>query len=322
MALLDLAVYGGQAYEVFTEITKQQSNLFNEATAGAIQLVAGASPGDYAASAHYGKLPGGSVKRRNAYGVGTITKKNMFMRENVSVKIGAGTYEISMDKGQMAWIQQNPEVAGAALGQQMAKDNVLDMLNVGLGATYAALSGTPAVIYDATATAEKTASFKNLNRGTAKFGDQADSIVAWVVHSSVMSGLYDNALTNAAHLFNYGSINVVRDPFGRLIVVTDSPSLVLVGATTKYHALGLTEGALVLVDNNDYHANEQSVNGSENILTSFQAEWSFNASVKGYAWDRTSGGKSPTDAALLTSTNWDKYADSHKDLAGVIVELE
>ena len=38
------------------------------------------------------------------------------------------------------------------------------------------------------------------------------------------------------------------------------------------------------------------------------------------AWDKANGSHSPTDAALFTSTNWDKYSTSIKDLAGVILK--
>ena len=38
--------------------------------------------------------------------------------------------------------------------------------------------------------------------------------------------MYDNALTNAERLFTYDNVSVMRDPFGRLFVVTDSPALV------------------------------------------------------------------------------------------------
>ena len=41
--------------------------------------------------------------------------------------------------------------------------------------------------------------------------------------------------------------------------------------------------------------------------------------MKGYTWDKANGGKSPNDAALALSTNWDRTATSHKDTAGVKV---
>ena len=199
-----------------------------------------------------------------------------------------------------------------------------DMLNVGLGASYAALSAQTAVVYNATlnTSPEDTLSFGNLNNGQAKFGDQASTISAWVMHSKPMFDLYGKNLSNAERLFNYGNINVMRDPFGKLLVMTDSQNLVITGTPNNYAVLGLVPGAVIIDQNNDYTANEEAKNGDENIIRTFQAEWSYNVGVRGFAWDKTNGGKSPNDAALLTSTNWDKYATSHKDLAGVVVKTK
>lgn len=321
MALSDLAVYSEYAYSSMTEVLRQKIDLFNTATGGAIQLRAAAHQGDYSDVAFFAKISG-LVRRRNAYGSGNVSEKNMTHLVDTMVKVAAGTPPVRLDPGQFKWIQQNPEVAGAALGQQLAVDTMADMLNVGLGASYAALSAQTAVVYDATGNTlpENTLSFGNLNNGQAKFGDQASTISAWVMHSKPMFDLYGKNLTNSASLFTYGNINVMRDPFGKLLVMTDSQNLVIAGTPNNYAVLGLVPGAVIIDQNNDYTANEEAKNGDENIIRTFQAEWSYNVGVKGFAWDKANGGKSPNDAALLTSTNWDKYATSHKDLAGVVVK--
>lgn len=323
MALSDLAVYSEYAYASMTEVMRQRIDLFNAATGGAITLRSAAHQGDFSDVAFFAKISG-LVRRRNSYGSGSVAEKKLAHLVDTMVKVAAGTPPVRLDPGQFKWIQQNPEVAGAALGQQLAVDTMADMLNVGLGASYAALSAQSAVVYDATGNTspEDTLSFSNLNNGQAKFGDQASTISAWVMHSKPMFDLYGKNLTNAAQLFTYGNINVIRDPFGKLLVMTDSPNLVITGTPNNYAVLGLVPGAVIIDQNNDYTANEEAKNGDENIIRTFQAEWSYNVGVRGFAWDKTNGGKSPNDAALLTATNWDKYATSHKDLAGVVVKVK
>lgn len=323
MALSDLAVYSEYAYASMTEVLRQRIDLFNAATGGAITLRSAAHQGDFSDVAFFAKISG-LVRRRNSYGSGSVAEKKLAHLVDTMVKVAAGTPPVRLDPGQFKWIQQNPEVAGAALGQQLAVDTMADMLNVGLGASYAALSAQSAVVYDATGNTspEDTLSFSNLNNGQAKFGDQASTISAWVMHSKPMFDLYGKNLTNAAQLFNYGNINVIRDPFGKLLVMTDSPNLVINGTPNNYAVLGLVPGAVIIDQNNDYTANEEAKNGDENIIRTFQAEWSYNVGVRGFAWDKTNGGKSPNDAALLTATNWDKYATSHKDLAGVVIKVK
>lgn len=321
MALSDLAVYSEYAYSAFSETLRQQVDLFNAATGGAIMLQSAAHQGDFSDVAFFAKVTGGLVRRRNAYGSGTVAEKVLKHLVDTSVKVAAGTPPVRLDPGQFRWIQQNPEVAGAAMGQQLAVDTMADMLNVGLGSVYSALSQVSAVVYDATGNTapDDGPTWNNLNNGQAKFGDQSSQIAAWIMHSTPMHKLYGSNLTNGERLFTYGTVNVVRDPFGKLLVMTDSPNLFAAGTPNVYRILGLVPGAVMIGQNNDFDANEETKNGDENIIRTYQAEWSYNVGVKGFAWDKANGGKSPTDAALFTSTNWDKYATSHKDLAGVVV---
>ena len=273
MALSDLAVYSEYAYASMTEVLRQRIDLFNAATGGAITLRSAAHQGDFSDVAFFAKISG-LVRRRNSYGSGSVAEKKLAHLVDTMVKVAAGTPPVRLDPGQFKWIQQNPEVAGAALGQQLAVDTMADMLNVGLGASYAALSAQTAVVYDATGNTlpEDTLSFGNLNNGQAKFGDQASTISAWVMHSKPMFDLYGKNLSNAERLFNYGNINVMRDPFGKLLVMTDSQNLVITGTPNNYAVLGLVPGAVIIDQNNDYTANEEAKNGDENIIRTYQAE--------------------------------------------------
>lgn len=323
MALSDLAVYSEYAYSAFSETLRQQIDLFNGATGGAVTLQGAAHQGDFSDVAFFAKVTGGLVRRRNAYGAGAVAEKVLKHLVDTSVKVAAGTPPVRLDPGQFRWIQQNPEVAGAAMGQQLAVDTMADMLNVGLGSVYSALVQVPAIVYDATANtdaADKKPTWANLNNGQAKFGDASAQIGVWIMHSAPMHTLYANNLNNSERLFTYGTVNVIRDPFGKLLVMTDSPNLFTSGTPNKYHILGLVPGAVLIGQNNDFDANEETKNGDENIIRTYQAEWSYNVGIRGFAWDKANGGKSPTDAALFTSTNWDRYATSEKDLAGVVVE--
>jgi len=318
MALSDLAVFSEYAYEGMTEVLAQQLNFFNEASRGTIQLSTQMHQGDYSDKAFWGNM-GGIVRRRNAYGSGTITQKRLAHLVDTMVKVAAGTHEIELTPGQFRWIQRSPEEAGAAMGQQLAKDTLADMLNTGVMATVAAIGAETDVVYDGTAA---TMTSRALNNGVGKFGDRKNDILAWIMHSKPSTDFYDNALQNAERLFVYGTVNVVTDAFGRVFIVTDSPSLLTTGTPDTYHNLGLTAGAIVIDQNSDYDDNYDTKNGSENIVRTYQAEWSYNLGIKGFTWDKANGGKSPTDAALGTATNWDKLATSHKDLAGVLVNTQ
>lgn len=313
MAAFDLQVFNQQAKTVMTETIDQDVAKFNEASVGSIVLINKPFEGDFSLESAF-KAISGLVRRRNAYGDGAQSAKRLQQMLEVAVKVGAGTPPIEFEPQQYHWILQNPELAAIKIGEQLAKARLADMLNAGLTAGVAAVSGNTAMVTTETGAAD----FKMLNKAAAKMGDRSGALRSWVMHSSVLHGLYANALTNTENLFKYDGVNIVRDPFGRVFVVTDSTALYnSVGAT--YNSLGLVEDAIVVNDNNDFFANMETKNGGENIKASYQAEWTFGAAVRGYAWDMTSGGKSPTDTAIGTPTNWDKTASSNKDTAGVLL---
>jgi hypothetical protein len=318
MSLSDLQVFSDFVYSTSTEMLDQQINLFNQATAGGITLRTASNLGDFSESAHWKKISG-LVRRRNAYGSGAVTAKTMEHLLETSVKVAAGTPPVEIDPGMLRWIQKSPEEAGVIIGQQMAGDTMADMLNTALLVYVNAIGQVAAVIHDGTAA---TANLSALNRGAAKFGDRSQDINTWVMHSTNLHDIYGESLANSARLFQFGDVRVIEDGFGRPLVQTDSPSLITSGSPDTYHICGLTQGAVMVEQNGDFDANIETSNGDENILRTYQAEWSYNVGLKGFAWDKANGGKSPNDTALGTATNWDRYATSDKDLAGVLVNTQ
>ena len=320
MALSDLAVFSEYAYSTMTEMQDQQVQLFNTATRGGLVLQSGNHQGDYSDEAMWAKISG-LVRRRNAYGSGAVAEKVLEHLTETSVKVAAGTPPVRIDPGMMKWIQRSPEEAGVVVGKQMAEDSIADMLNTAVLVYAAAIGQVANVVYDHSSTG--TMSLIALNKGAAKFGDRAGAIVAWVMHSKSAFDIYGEALTNATRLFVFGNVRVIEDGFGRPLVVTDSPNLINTTPTPDvYMALGLTPGAVLVSQNGDFTDNVETKNGDENIIRTYQAEWSYNVGIQGFAWDKTNGGKSPANAALGTATNWDRYATSDKDLAGVLVKAQ
>jgi hypothetical protein len=317
MALSDLSVFSEYVYSTLTEVVAQQVELFNAASNGAIILRSGAHEGDYSDIALWAKISG-LVRRRNAYGSGAVAAKELEHLLDTMVKIAAGTPPVNMPPSMFTWIQRNEEEGGVVVGQQLAGDMLADMLNTAIMAYVAALTGEADVTHDYSATG--TVDLAVLNTGASKFGDRATEIRAWMLHSKVMFDIFGSALANTEALFNFGTVAVRQDGFGRPFIVTDSPSLV--NATPDpdvYRTLGLVPAAIVVEANNDFDDNLETSNGDENIQRTYQAEWTYNLGIKGYSWDKATGGKSPNDAALATANNWDRYATSHKDTAGVLV---
>ena len=107
---------------------------------------------------------------------------------------------------------------------------------------------------------------------------------------------------------------------GKAVIITDAPALLQAHSPHNYEkVLGLTSGAATVFDGSDMIANVETTNGKTRIETTMQVDYSFGLGLKGYTWDESNGGKSPTDAELATGSNWDKTATDIKNTAGVIL---
>lgn len=324
MGLTNLQVFNQYAYTTFIEKINYNIALFNAATRGGLILRSQNNQGDYTEEAIYQRISG-LVRRRDAYGSGAVSAVDLNQTLSRSVKVAAGTPPVNIDPHWWDWINRAPSEPGVIIGSQLAEETLADMVTVAIKATVAAITnadsvlGAGTLIYDGTA---GNGSLNTLNSTAAKFGDRANQILCWLMHSKVLFDIFGAALTNANQLFTFGTVQVVQDGFGRPFVVTDQTDLTYTSSGTKYQTIGLSAGAVVIDRNNDYLENMETKNGFENLVRTWQAQWSYNLSLKGYAWDKNNGGASPTTAAIATGTNWDKYAASIKDTSGVIANTQ
>ena len=292
-----------------TETVAQQVDKFNGASNNTLVLTTGSNQGDFSSEAYYAELAG-LVKRRDQYDESAVAAIDMAQLVANTVKIGAGTPPVNIDPHWWTWMNKNPVEAGTVLGIQLAKASVQDMLSVAASSLSAAIQNVGATV---TNTTGAVASLVGLDATAGLFGDAQQNISAWIMHSGVFNQLSQAGLTNTERLFTYGTVNIMQDATGRPFIVSDIPAL----KTTTYQTLGLVPGAATVEQNGDYFANIETTNGYENIKRTQQAEWSYNLSMKGYKWDETNGGASPSDAALATGTNWDQVATDIKNTAGV-----
>jgi hypothetical protein len=320
MAMSNMVVFNDFLQQTITETIAQQVDLFNAASRNTVVLRTKRNTGDFALRSQFSEISG-LIRRRDVYASGAVNAVALAMLQEASVKVAAGTVPVAFNPSQFTWIQESPEVAGVVIGEQVAKGQFGDMLNTAIKALRAGIVNVGATV-NYTVAASGTLTLNALNQGAAKFGDAAEMIRAWVMHSKPLHDLYDAALSNSAQLFTFGTVQVREDAFGRVFVVTDSPSLygaVSSPDVTDYYSLGLVENAAVIEDNGDFFSNLDTTNGDENITRTWQGEWTYNLGLKGYTWDTSVGGKSPTDAEIGTGSNWDKTATSLKNTAGVAV---
>lgn len=315
MPTSDMVVFNEQTQLVATEVVAQHLTAFNQASAGGLLLGSQSTLGDYVEEASY-KAISALVARRDAYGTGRLTTKALQQLKDIAVKVDQSIGPVEWTVEQFARLLKNEEEAGLIIGEQAAEAMIQDYLNTAAASLVAAIGNQAALVNDYSATG--TAKLVELNTAAGKFGDRQMALVAWLMHSKVFTDLTNEAITNTSQLYNVGNIRVMQDGLGRRYVVTDAPALLVSGAPDNYNTVGLVPGA-AMVETQPLLTMTQPKADQENMGTIWKGESSFTIGLKGYAWDTTNGGKSPTDAELGTGSNWDVIASDTKDTAGVML---
>lgn len=320
MALSNMVVFNEYLRRTTIETLAQEIDKFNGASAGAIRLTAQGIDGDFLQESFWASLH--SAQRRvNRYSANnTQAGTPVAQKQYDAVKVAGGFGPIPWEPAQLSWIQTSPEEALEVISRNLAEAVMADQLNTAIAALVAAISNQPTATNDVSATAG--IDYIAINGAHAKFGDASSRLVAQVMTGATYHSLIAKNLANGEQLFQAGGVRIV-DILGKAVIVTDSPALyseavVSPEAPAKQRVLSLADGAAIVMDGSDLITNINTTNGKERIETSFQADYAFGLALKGYSWDTTNGGKSPSDEDLATGSNWDLVANTIKASAGVI----
>ena len=313
MALSDRVVFNEYVIPLTMELVAQQVQKFNALSAGAITLNADGFTGDFMRESFFQTLEAAQRRVDRYAAQAPVAATDLTELQHSMVKVAGGFGPIRYEPSQMTWLQ-NPTQAGiTAASEAFAAILLKDQLNTAIKAAVAAISNQADATNDVSGGTALT--YPVINGAHAKFGDSSANIVADVMHGAAYHKLIGDNLGNTARLFEFGSVLIV-DILGKAVVVTDAPDLI--NAALTYSVLGLAAGGVMVNGASDVISNIDTTNGQTRIETTMQVDYSFGLGLKGYTWDETNGGKSPTDAEIGTGTNWDKVADSIKNTAGVI----
>jgi hypothetical protein len=315
MSLSQMQVFNQYILPATIETLAQMVDKFNGASNGAIRLTTEGFDGDFLQESFFAAIH--SAQRRvNRYGTnGAATATDLTQLKHSSVKIAGGFGPIRFEPSQLTWLNKPTAEGIEVASRNFAEALMADQLNTAVAALVAAIANQSAATNDVSATAG--VDYIAMNAAHALFGDASGQLVAQVMSGQVFHRMIGQNLANGAKLFDSKSVNVI-DILGRAIIVTDAPALYAAGTPNKQKVLSLVDGAATVFDGSDLISNIQTTNGKERIETTMQVDYTFGLSLKGYTWDEANGGKSPTDAALATGSNWDKVASSIKATAGVI----
>jgi hypothetical protein len=320
----DMNVRNPFLHTALTERLTQFSDAFNSASGGAITLGSQSTIGE-ARHETFFKNISSLVTRRDTTSTSDATAQKLVNGEIVHVKLDRKIGPVDNTIDSFRKIGMGTDEMQIVVGEQAAVAMGLDMLNEGLGAVRAALvtAQSGAAMHAPTTTATTAA----LVSALYKAGDRADRIVCWVMHSFVYSQLVQQQIAaNIDGVSNFNVATATPVTLNRPVIVTDSSALIAVDGVASgndhYFSLGLTAGALELVNTEEENVLLDIVTGKENLIARVQGEFAYNMGVKGFAYDLTNGGVNPNTAALRTGTNWDIVVSSLKDGPGVVLRTQ
>jgi hypothetical protein len=318
MALSNMKVFNAQVQTATIETLAQMVDKFNAASAGAIVLTTQGFEGDYRFENFFASLHG-AQRRVDRYATNSAASTTALAQlQEIGVKVAGGFGPIIWEPGQLSWVQMNPAAAVEAISRNLAEAMMKDMLNASIASAVAAIENVGSTVVN-DVNSRRAATYADINAAHAKFGDMSQLIVADVMDGQAYHDLIGQNLANSAELFTAQTVRIV-EILGRRIVVTDAPALRETPSTAANDrkVLSLVTGGITVYDAGDLITNIETNNGKLRIETTMQADYTFGIALKGYQWDTTTGGKSPTDAELATGGNWDKIATSVKHTAGVL----
>lgn len=318
--LSHMTVFNQYVMPATIETLAQMIDKFNTASAGAIRLTTDGFTGDFLQNSFFAAIH--SAQRRvDRYASNTTASAtDLSQIKQSGVKVAGGFGPIRFEPSQLTWLQKPTQEGIEVASRNFAEALMADQLNTAIMALVAAIENESDVVNDVSDDSPAAAiSYSAINGAHAKFGDSSGLIVANVMTGAVFHRLVGSNISNANNLYQSRNVNVV-DLLGKVIVITDAPALYesVSGGNDLEKVLGLVDGAAIVYDGGDVISNVETTNGAQRIETTMQVDYTFGLALKGYTWDETSGGKSPTDAELATGANWDQVATSLKHTAGVL----
>lgn len=320
-----------------TTLTEQlwyNVNLFNQYSNGAIVLSSERAPimqGGISQQSYF-QLPDNMIQRRNPVGKEPLELINLANKMQNTIRIAWTTKMVNLSRNVWDWIGRDSSIAGVIFGRALAQQMITNYLLRAFSILKATVGANDSTVIDVSG--EKDAkingiSYQNLLYTADAFGDSQSAIRAWIMPTMARTDLLASNMDNPTQLFKIDSVTIATDVEGRTIITSDDPNLREFddAGNIKYWVFGLAQSAITITDLDDWdEAYNSGTTGFENILRTYQSNWSSKINVKGYKYDANQlddsdddKGKfaSASDAALYTPENWEQVPLSHKETAGV-----
>lgn len=313
MALTAIEVFENTVYGVGKDLIKENVEVFNGHSKGAIVLSSKSIQGDFEQmmDLHLGQ---DLIKSRNPYANNNLTAKGFNRVKDNVVKLGLGLNPIEWTNAEFNWVKQNPELAGVKIARAMADQTAKYMAEVGIGSVVTCLNSNSNVKY--TIPASRKLDHNDLIQAIRPMGDQFNSIELYLMHSAQYFDLLETTFKNSERLFDFAGITIMRNAIGQTFLITDNKSLT---STQENYTVGLKKGSVFVGHEQDFDSVYDKHGGKENIFHTFQAEWTSSLKVSNYRYKTSDTMNGLTFSAITTANNWERISNEVKDETGIII---
>lgn len=303
----DFKVYEAEFNLGFFEALYKNTNIFNAASNGAIQMISQVHTGNYFKTAFFSQIAS-LVVRQDIASTADVDSKKLSQAEEIGVKLHRrigpvqSTYKAFAMSGVPIDTKQGSMILGRMLGDALAERMANDAVIAAVGA----VNSETDLINDITALTTKYATIKGLNRTRLKFGDQFSQLAAWIMRSENFGDLVEDGLDIPVESLvgAFAARGTVPSLMNAGMVITDNANLVNTGTPNTYNVLGLKPGAVTVMQSELNRIVIREITGKEQLTFEMQGEYANTVMVDGFAWNTSTGGANPTDANLGSSSYW------------------
>lgn len=313
MGLTAVQVFENTVYKVGKELLRENVEVFNGSSQGAIVLSNKSIQGDFEQTLDL-VLGGDLIKSRNPYADNSLTAKGFDRVKDNIVKLGFGTNPVQWTNAEFNWVKQDPSLAGAKIGRAIAQQTAKAMAEFAIGAVATCLNSNTQVKYEIPNTRKLT--HLDLIQAIRPMGDQMNSIQLYIMHSTQYFDLLETTFKNAERLFDFAGITIMRNALGQTFLITDNKALTTNQAD---YTLGLKKGSVLVGMESDYDSVYQKHGGKENIVHTFQSEWTSSLKVSNYRFKTSDAMNGLNYGMITTASNWERIDSDKKAETGVIV---
>jgi len=321
LLIMPFQIYEDEFYSGMYETVQQNSQVFNEASNGTMNIVPREHIGDFSKEAFFTE-ESDVVTRRDI----TANTDGAATELDSDEQIGMKLYRRFQWEKKLTDIQRigyTEEQYSFIVGEQTGAYKMREMLNTSLLGVVTCLAKSNDNYLDITGDSPNTLNYDSMPNLFVKFGDRANRLQHIVGHSKPLYDLMGDSFGTQTDNVAGFALNTGEFPLlGRSLAITDSSDLTVTDGVSSgvpsYRTLALQGGAVTIEESEPEDVVQEVITGKENLIVRTQGEFEYTLKIKGFKYDDT--GANPNNAALGNAANWTQVATDTKLTPGVFIE--